>query len=296
VKRLAGEPPATQNPLDQIVPFDGMSQINPNQAEPLSIGWFSSGGGEGSMGMLEAAVDAIELGNLNARIEFLFCNREPGQRVATDQFLNYAKSHGINVVTLSSYKFRQERTNRTWEQLREVFDEEAMKLLAGTNPKITIAAGYMLVAPLLCERFKMINVHPALPGGPIGTWQEVTWELINRKATESGVMTNIATKEVDAGPVLSYCRYPITGGELDWMWFRAREESAAAMKERDGERNSLFTALRALSIVRERPLLVETLKSIAGGDIDPNRPAAKGMLDLTLQVEMAMTPDQEEVS
>ena len=63
VTRLAGEARASQGPVDQLVPDGEMAQINPNQTEPLSIGWFSSGGGEGSMGMLEATVDAIELGN-----------------------------------------------------------------------------------------------------------------------------------------------------------------------------------------------------------------------------------------
>ena len=293
VTRLAGEAKASQGPVEQLVPDGDMSQINPNQTEPLSMGWVSSGGGEGSMGMLEATVDAIELGNLNAYIEFLFVNRDPGQRAATDEFMNYATAHGIEVITLSSYQFRKERSAVPWEQLREMFDEEAAKKLTKFNPKIVIAAGYMLIAPLLCERFKMINIHPALPGGPIGTWQDVTWALIDQKVTESGVMMNIATKEVDAGPVLSYCRYPITGVDLDWMWFRAREESAAAIKEREGERNPLFMALRELGLPRERPLLVETLKAITGGEINPNNPAATP-LDLTLQVEMALTPDDEE--
>jgi len=283
VTRLAGEAPRT----------DEISQLDPNQVEPLTVGWFSSGGGEGSMGMLEAAVDAIELGDLNARIEFLFCNRDRGQRIATDKFLDYAAAHAIEVRTVSSYEFRKARSLVPWEELREMFDEEAMKKLAGFDPKITIAAGYMLIAPLLCERFKMINVHPALPGGPIGTWQEVTWELIDRKDKESGVMTNIATKEVDAGPVLSYCRYPVVGGELDWMWFRAREEAAASIKEREGERNTLFMALRELGLPRERPLLVETLKAIISGEINLNNPAVTGPIDLTMPVEMALAPDDD---
>jgi len=294
VSRLAGEAKASHGPVDQLVSDGEMAQINLKQTEPLSMGWFSSGGGEGSMGMLEATVDAIELGNLNAYIEFLFINRDPGQRAATDDFMNYATAHGIEVITLSSYQFRKERSSVPREELREMFDEEAMKKLAKFNPKIAITAGYMLIAPLLCERFKMINIHPALPGGPIGTWQDVTWALIDQKVTESGVMMNVATKEVDAGPVLSYCRYPITGGELDGMWFRAREESAGAIKEREGERNPLFMALRELQLPRERPLLVETLKAITGGEINQNNPDATGPLDLTSQVEMALMPDEEE--
>ena len=45
-----------------------------------------------------------------------------------------------------------------------------------------------------------LNLHPALPGGPVGAWQDVIWELISQDATESGVMVQLTTAEVDQGP------------------------------------------------------------------------------------------------
>jgi len=46
-----------------------------------------------------------------------------------------------------------------------------------------LLAGYMLVVgDVMCKKFDMINLHPAAPDGPAGTWQEVIWQLIKEKA------------------------------------------------------------------------------------------------------------------
>ena len=44
----------------------------------LRIGWFATGRGEGSQGLLRFVADAIGAGRLDAKIEFVFSNREPG--------------------------------------------------------------------------------------------------------------------------------------------------------------------------------------------------------------------------
>ena len=258
------------------------------KGDALTIGWFSSGGGEGSMGMLRETVRAIESGELNATIQFLFCNRDPGQRAATDKFLGFARKKGIPVVTLSSYKFKRESGDLPWERLREPYDEAVIAKLGGFEPKITVSAGYMLIAPLICQRYPMINEHPALPGQPAGMWQDVIWKLIEMGATETGAMIHVATPDVDLGPVLSYTRFPIVGGELDWMWFRARGQSIEELKQREGENFQLFKAIRELSLARERPLLIETLKAIASGQLSPPHAPPGGPLELTASVEAAV--------
>ena len=241
------------------------------------------------MGMLRETVRAIESGELDAKIEFLFCNRDRGQRAATDKFLGFAEQKGIPVVTLSSYKFRRERGDLAWERLRESFDETVITKLAGYDPKITVSAGYMLIAPLICQRYPMINEHPALPGQPAGMWQDVIWKLIEMGATETGAMMHVATPDVDLGPVLSYTKFPIVGDELDWMWFRARGVPIEELKQREGENFQLFKAIRELSVVRERPLLIETLKAIAAGRLDPPHAPPGGPLDLSAIVEASIT-------
>ena len=247
------------------------------------------------MGMLRETVRAIESGELDAKIEFLFCNRDPGQRAATDKFLGFAEQKGIPVVTLSSYKFRRERGDLAWERLRESFDETVITKLAGYDPKITVSAGYMLIAPLICQRYPMINEHPALPGQPAGMWQDVIWKLIEMGATETGAMMHVATPDVDLGPVLSYTKFPIVGDELDWMWFRARGVPIEELKQREGENFQLFKAIRELSVVRERPLLIETLKAIAAGRLDPPHAPPGGPLDLSAIVEASITSAEASV-
>ena len=79
------------------------SSANPSaEPAPLRLGWFSTGRGEGSRGLLTAALDAIDSGRLNAQIEFVFVNRERGQHEGTDRYMDLVESRGIPLVTLSS--------------------------------------------------------------------------------------------------------------------------------------------------------------------------------------------------
>ena len=52
----------------------------------LRVGWFTTARGAGSRAMFEAVRDAIADGSLDARFAFVFCNREPGEDPATDEF------------------------------------------------------------------------------------------------------------------------------------------------------------------------------------------------------------------
>ncbi len=254
-------------------------------SEPLKLGWFSTGRGEGSYGLLKAALDAIESGALNARIEFVFCNREKGQAAGSDRFIDFAESHGIPIVTLSSRRFRREHDNRPWAELREEFDLAVLKLIERFDVDMTVNAGYMLIAPLLCREHLMINLHPALPDGPAGMWQNVIWELISGKAEESGAMVHIVTEEVDGGPVLSFCRFSTRSGEFDRSWEELGGRSVPELKAEAGEDHPLFIGLRQIGLVRERPLVVETLKAIASGTISLEDAAKSEPLDLTEAVE-----------
>ena len=256
---------------------------------PLRLGWFSTGRGEGSYGLLKAALDAIQSGELNARIEYVFCNRERGQAVGSDRFIAFAESSGIPVITLSSRAFRKEHGNRPWSELREDFDRAAIELIKPFNVDLTVNAGYMLIAPLLCREHLMINLHPALPDGPAGMWQNVIWELIENRAPETGAMVHIVTEEVDGGPVLSYCSFSTHGPGLDPLWDSVSERTLTEIKEADGEDNALFLRLREMGLVRERPLVVETLKAVSDGRINLDEVAAKGPVDLTDAVESILS-------
>lgn len=253
----------------------------------LRLGWFSTGRGEGSLGLLNAALDAIDSGALNASIDFVFCNREKGEAPGSDTFIARVEARRIPLVAFSSKRFREASGGRPWPELRRDYDLAAAELLSGYKADVSVTAGYMLIAPELCKRFRMVNLHPALPDGPIGTWQKVIWDLIDQRATRTGAMVNLVTQDVDAGPVLSYCSFLMRGGQFDRLWTEVRGRSAQEIKAAEGEALTLFTAIRQAGLERERPLLVRTLIAIADGRIDPADPPG-APLDLTGEIEAAV--------
>ena len=255
---------------------------------PLKLGWFSTGRGEGSYGLLTATLESIDSGELNASITFVFCNRERGQSEGSDRFISLAENRGIPVVTLSSRRFRKEHGNRPWAELRDDFDRAVLELIEPFEVDITVNAGYMLIAPLLCLEHLMINLHPALPDGPAGMWQNVIWQLIDEQASESGAMVHIVTEEVDGGPVLSYCRFSTRSKATDSLWQDVEGRSVEELKEAEGEEQPLFVRLREMGLARERPLIVETLKAIAARQIDLEDVAKAGPIDLTDAVEASI--------
>lgn len=261
-------------------------------AAPIRLGWFSTGRGEGSYGLLKATLDAIDARELNASIEFVFCNRDRGQAAGSDRFITYAESHGIPVVTLSSRRFRKEHGSRPWAELREDFDRAVLSLIESFDVDMTVNAGYMLIAPLLCREHLMINLHPALPDGPAGMWQNVIWELISTGATETGAMVHIVTEEVDGGPVLSFCQFSARDAELESQWAELAGQSIDELKAGAGENHELFVRLREMGLVRERPLVVETLKAIATGRISLEDAENAAPIDLTDEVEAKLVTVQ----
>jgi folate-dependent phosphoribosylglycinamide formyltransferase PurN len=240
----------------------------------LRIGWFSTGRGQGSRKLLTAAVDAIRGGSLDAEIAFVFCNRERGEYEATDRFLDLVESHGIPLLTLSSRRFRRERggaLSKPGQPLppwRAEYDARVAELIAPHAFDVGMLAGYMLVfTGEVCNRYPLLNLHPALPDGPIGTWQEVTWQLIDRRAEGSGVMIHLATEELDTGPTVAHCSYALRGPDFDALWQAIDASTAAEVREAEGESNALFREIRRHGAARELPFVVATLRAFAEGRI-----------------------------
>ena len=231
----------------------------------LRLGWFSTGRGEGSRGFLKLVQGRIEAGSLDARIEFVFSNRERGEAEGSDLFFKLVEGHGLPLITLSSTRYRREHGGGPMDRHRGPFHEEAMRVIAGFDVDLCVLAGYMLItSPEMCRRYPMLNLHPALPGGPVGTLQQVIWALIEQGASESGVMAHVATEVVDEGPVLTYCSFPIRGGAFDPLWQAAEGRSIDELRA-EGEEQPLFKTIRQEGLRRERPLLLETLRALANG-------------------------------
>ena len=240
----------------------------------LKVGWFSTARGDSSRQLLSEAINAIQCGQLNASIEFVFCSRELGEAEKTDTFIKLVKEYKIPLVCLSVKKFaavhQQEVAvkDAALPAWRLEYDRQVMSLLSGYNVDICLLAGYMLiVGPEICHEYNMLNLHPALPGGPKGTWQEVIWQLINDKATHSGVMMHLVTPDLDRGPVITYCTYPIQGPDFDSLWQEIGQRPINRIKTEEGEENPLFKAIRRAGFSREMPLIIYTLKAFSEGKI-----------------------------
>jgi folate-dependent phosphoribosylglycinamide formyltransferase PurN len=185
---------------------------------------------------------------------------------------------------MSSRAFRRERggeLSRPGQPLpswRADYDRTVADAIDQYACDAGVLAGYMLIfTPEMARRHPFLNLHPAAPDGPVGTWQEVIRQLIESGAEESGVMIHLATEELDRGPVMSFCKYSLTGAPFDPL--RAADATAAI------EDSALFSTIRKHGAAREVPLVVETLRALASGRITLGRPAA---LDLTAEVDAAV--------
>ena len=142
------------------------------------LGWFSTGRDKAARDLLTVAQRSIALGELQGEIAFVFCNRARGEARESDLFIKLVENYGLPLVSFSSKDFETDapRLSTEW---RLAYDREVMKRLKGFEADLYVLAGYMLiVGPEMCQKYNMINLHPAAPGGPKGTWQEVIWLLI----------------------------------------------------------------------------------------------------------------------
>lgn len=274
----------------------------------LRVGWFSTGGRVGSQRqrLLTAAVDAIWQGELDAEIAFVFCNRERGEYEETDSYLDLVASFGLTCLTLSSRQFRRERggeLSKPGEPLppwRSEYDRQVAELVAHYPFDLGVLAGYMLIfTGEMCNRHPLLNLHPAEPGGPVGLWQQVIWQLIDQRAERSGVMIFLATEELDRGPPVAYCTYTLRGSAFDSLWQALGSRSADDVREAEGEEHPLFREIRRHGAAREVPLVIATLVAFAQGRlrleggkaVDAAGRELSGGLDLTGEIDAAVALD-----
>jgi len=238
------------------------------------IGWFSTGRDKAARDLLGTVQSSIKQGEIEAEIAFVFCNREPGESGESDLFLNLVEEYHIPLICFSYQKYKSARgmsNPRPGEPLppwRLDYDREVIRRLDNFHPDLCVLAGYMLITGAeMCQRYDIINLHPAPPGGPVGSWQEVIWELIDNEAQETGVMMHLVTPELDKGPTVTFCIFAIRGEPFDKYWEEIDRRSVTEIKKGEGENNPLFRLIRQHGIAREFPLIVSTIKAFSEGEI-----------------------------
>jgi phosphoribosylglycinamide formyltransferase-1 len=224
----------------------------------LNIGWFSTGRDEAARQLLQAVQDKSQRGYINGKISFVFSNREPDESKESDLFFKLVHSYHIPLICLSHRRFKtaiEEEDLGIKKEWRIKYDREVNKRIEPFAPDLCILAGYMLiVSKELCQEYDMINLHPAPPGGPTGSWQEVIWTLIQNKAETAGAMMHLVTPELDRGPVISYCLFSIKDEPFAGYWRR-------------NNKDMLFQLIRQHELAREFPLIILTLQALSRGEV-----------------------------
>ncbi len=233
----------------------------------LNIGWFSTGRDEAARQLLQAVQSHISSGEIAGKISFVFSNRGPGESPESDLFFKLVDSYKIPHICLSHKNFKSSHSSSPSEKKKDAgiskpqedwrlrYDREISARIEKFPPALCVLAGYMLiVGEELCSQYNMINLHPATPGGPVGSWQEVIRQLIESKAQKTGAMIHLVTPDLDRGPVISYCSFPITGQPFAPYWEQDNKER-------------LFQLIREHELAREFPLIISTLHALGQGEI-----------------------------
>ena len=138
---------------------------------------------------LQAIIDAIAEGMLDASIEIVISNRKKSF------ILERARNHGIEAVFISHKGGK-----------REQFDREMAKLLEAKGVQLILLIGFMrILSPWFCHHWnnRILNVHPSLlPKYAGGMDMNVHEEVLKNNETETGCTIHIVTAEVDAGPIV----------------------------------------------------------------------------------------------
>jgi len=266
------------------------------------FGWWTTGRDQAAIDLFDTVWQAVDSGHIRGEFAYLFSSRVPGESEFSDRLIQLAAERGIPVESVSAVNFRPDLRKSDREAWRRLYHQEVYDAIKGYGTDIAILAGYMWVLSAdICQKINAINLHPALPGGPAGTWQEVIWQLLEQEAQETGAMMHLVTPELDKGPAVTFYRFPIKGPGWDLLWeeFRRQREEFGmeGVKERFGEDQPLFKRIRQEGVKRELPLIVETIRALADGQISLKDGVLYGRdgqvlsapYDLTEQIEEAIS-------
>ena len=272
----------------------------------FQIGLFTSAWDKVAILLVEEVHRNVQNGLIpNSEITFVFVSREEGETHFGNLMIQKIKELEIPLITFSSLNFKPELKKTDRESWRSEHDREVMKLLPKTD--LDVLLGYMwVVSEEFCQKRIAINLHPALPTGPKGTYREVIWQLIKERASETGLMIHLVTPELDRGPAITFSHFSIRGDDFDSFWQemekRLEKESLEEIAEKEKEDNSLFKLIRQRGVIREFPIVIRTIKILAERKIeiknsriiDPQGQILERGYDLTEEIDVLMKEKEVE--
>jgi phosphoribosylglycinamide formyltransferase-1 len=156
--------------------------------------------GSGSGSNMQAILDAIDSGTLNARISIVLSDCPDAL------ILKRARKRGIETGVIDCSGFRNKFPD-------EAQRETAQRLLAAGVEVVCLAGFLRLVKRPLLDFFpnKIINIHPSLlPAFPgLEAWKQA----LDAGVTEAGCTVHFVDEGMDTGPILLQESLPILAGE-----------------------------------------------------------------------------------
>lgn len=165
----------------------------------------------GSGSNLQALIDAIDGGRLDAEIVAVYVNRRGA--FARER----ADAAGIPQEFVPMRPFLEAAVDggETERAGREAYDRDLAARISAHGPDVVVLAGWMHLftsAFLQSVSAKVVNLHPALPGEfPGARAIDDAWAAHQSSGLErTGVMVHLVPDEgVDNGPVLATAEVPI---------------------------------------------------------------------------------------
>lgn len=138
---------------------------------------------------LQAILDAISSGELDAEISIVLSNRKKAY------ILERAENHNVPALFMSQK-----------DKTREEFDSEMTTILIKHKVDLVLLIGFMrILSAEFCREWgdKLLNVHPSLlPKYAGGMDTNVHEEVLKNGEAETGCTIHFVTDEVDGGPIL----------------------------------------------------------------------------------------------
>ena len=152
----------------------------------------------GSGSNLQAIIDAIEAGELDASINSVISNNPDAYG------LQRAQKHGLPVAVLDHHDYAS----------RELYDAALRQYLESVAPDYVVLAGFMrILSPAFINAFeyRILNIHPSLL--PAYKGLNTHQRALDNGESRHGVSIHLVTAELDDGPILLQAAYPIDAGD-----------------------------------------------------------------------------------
>lgn len=165
-----------------------------SRTNPLRVAVLASGRGSN----LQAIIDAIEAGRVQARIVAVISNKKDAAA------LERARKHGLPDMFVDPKPFAGRPDSR------EAYDRALLDILQQHEVELVLLAGYMkIVTAFLVNAYanRMMNIHPSLlPSFP---GLDVQKKAIDWGCKLAGCTVHFVTEGVDEGPIIIQAAVPI---------------------------------------------------------------------------------------